>query len=194
MEELIFLLNMKIWSNIDTSPSKPLCRTCPLYIGLFYKMPTGFAGSSADISSFSFPPLLQRLVIKHLWQMFSQPCMFTEWSRQAKSFLFLFFFFILPRVCVRVCVNFLLAGQTQSTWKRKDDLQPAILLAVSVSVNHSAHQNSSWVAQYTGYPAKHIPLDSRIVPELWMLEINTVISYTDSCCYSNLKSWGFIIS
>lgn len=174
MEELIFLLNMKIWSNIDTSPSKPLCRTCPLYIGLFYKMPTGFAGSGADISSFPFPPLLQWPVIKHSWQMFSQPCMFTEWRRQAKSFLFCWgFFFILP--CVRACVNFLLAGQTQSTWKRKDDLQPAILLAVSVSVNHSAHQNSSWVARYTGYPAKHIPLDSRIVPELWMLEISTVI-------------------
>lgn len=103
MEELIFLLNMKIWSNIDTSPSKPLCRTCPLYIGLFYKMPTGFAGSSADISSFSFPPLLQRLVIKHLWQMFSQPCMFTEWSRQAKSFLFLFFFYSPACVCACVC-------------------------------------------------------------------------------------------
>lgn len=90
------------------------------------------------------------------------------------SYKFPFFaFFILPSVCA--CVNFLLAGQAQSMWKRKDDRQPAILLAVSVSVNHSAHQNSSWVAQYTGYPAKHIPLDSRIVPELWMLEISTVI-------------------
>lgn len=49
-----------------------------------------------------------------------------------------FCFFILPCVCVRV--SSLLAGQTRSTWKRKDDLQPAILLAVSVSVNHSAHQ------------------------------------------------------
>lgn len=96
----------------------------------------------------------------------------SEADKLKVSFFFVFAF-LFSRVCVRV--SSLLAGQTQSMWKRKDDLQPAILLAVSVSVNHSAHQNSSFVARYTGYPAKHIPLDSRIVPELWMPEISTVI-------------------
>lgn len=170
MEELIFLQSTKIWSDTDTSPRKPLRRTRPLCAGLSYKTPAGFAGSGADISSFSFPPLLQRPLIKPLWQTFSQPRMFRV---KQTSWKFPFFVFLFSRVCVRV--SSLLAGQTRSTWKRKDDLQPAILLAVSVSVNHSAHQNSSFVAQYTGYPAKHIPLDSGIVPELWMPEMSTVI-------------------
>lgn len=124
MEELIFLLNMKIWINSDTSPSKPLYLICPHYVGLFYKMPTGFAGWCCYFQFFS-PTSPATNGSKTLTAMSSQPGTFTEWSRRAKSFLFVF-----SLLCVRMCVHVLLADRPRSGGRGKV-LHAAILLAVS---------------------------------------------------------------
>lgn len=113
--------------------------------------------------------------------MSSQPCVFTEWSRQAENLLFQLFYvwfscFIPPRAIFPP--------------EAEEGRASACPIAC---VDHSAHQNSSWVAPYPGDPAKHLALGSRIVPELWMLEKHSNNSDTDSCCYSNLKSFFFCL-
>lgn len=146
---------MKVWSDIGTSPSKPPCQTCP---------------QGGNISSSSFPPFRQRLLIKHSWQTPSQPRVFTEWGGQAENLLFPPWFSV-----------------WFSCFIPPEEEEGRASACPIACVNHSAHQNSSWVAPYPGDPAKHLALGSRIVPELWMLEKHSNNSDTDSCCYSNLK-------
>lgn len=52
------------------------------------RCPLALQGVAPTLPVPPFPPLPQQLVVNHLWQLFSQPCMFTGWSRQAQLFLF----------------------------------------------------------------------------------------------------------
>lgn len=94
----------------------------------------------------------------------SQPRVFTEWGGQAENLLFPPWFSV-----------------WFSCFIPPEEEEGRASACPIACVNHSAHQNSSWVAPYPGDPG------SRIVPELWMLEKHSNNSDTDSCCYSNLK-------
>lgn len=94
-----------VWSNIGTSSGKPPCRTWPPYVGLFNEMPTGFARSGADTSSFSFPPLPQQLVVNHLWQLL--PALYVHRVKKTSSEVP--FCVLYPPMCVRVWISCWLA-------------------------------------------------------------------------------------
>lgn len=108
MEELIFLLNMKIWINSDTSPSKPLYLICPHYVGLFYKMPTGFAGWCCYFQFFS-PTSPATNGSKTLTAMSSQPVR----SQSEADELKVSFLCSLSYVCACVCMSCWLTGPGQ---------------------------------------------------------------------------------
>lgn len=175
VEELKFLQDMKMlewhWHlPKQTTASEPSAPRRPLLV------PKG----GREQFQLLLPTFPAATAHKTLMANISQPCVFTEWGGQAENLIFSHYF---------VCDFLVLSSSAWdfSAWGR-GRMNSACPIAC---VDHSAHQNSSWVAPYPGDPAKHLALGSRIVPELWMLEKHSNNSDTDSCCYSNLKSFFF---
>lgn len=120
MEELKFLRDMKMWSDIGTSPSKALCQTCPLHAGLswfrregtFPVPPSHLSGSDCSCNTRSRSPL-------------SLVCSQSEADKLKISFFNSFmcgFLVLFPRV------------RLFHPRKRKDEHQPVLLL-VSITVH-----------------------------------------------------------
>lgn len=166
---------MKMWSDIGTSPKVwDLVHSTPASPGS-----AGREHFQVLLPTFPAATAHQTLVAKVLSALCVHRVRRTGWKSPFFPSFWVGFFSFCPLHVWFSCLR----------RRRKEELQPCPIACV----NHSAHQNSSWVAPYPGDPAKHFALGSRIVPELWMLEKHSNNSDTDSCCYSNLKSCFFFL-
>lgn len=132
MEERVFLLHTKIRRNSDTSPGKPPRRVALGHSsGLLYQMPAAFAGGGAHLPGFSLPPLPQRLVLTRSRQTLSlhrasRAELEGSWCRHS------------PGGARESPV-----GWPDPEHEAEEGRSPGCRIAVRVSVNHSAHQDSS---------------------------------------------------